>query len=187
METGVTERWAPIPGYEGLYEASDMGRIRSLDRVLRTARGWDRKFPSVVLKGAMDRGYVRVALSDRNRNSRHFWVHRLILLSFVGPCPDGMETLHGEGGPSDNRLVNLRWGTSAENNQDILRHGNNLNANKRQCKRGHALKGFNLILRSDGGRECRSCRDEHGFAHRERRPFVDANSHALYEKHRLRS
>lgn len=49
-------------------------------------------------------------------------VHRLVLESFVGPCPPGRECLHGDGVPTNNALANLRWGTRTENQLDIGRH-----------------------------------------------------------------
>ena len=67
-------------------------------------------------------GYPRVNLS-RDGAPRQFLVHRLVLEAFVGPAAAGLETLHGNGVRSDCRLSNLRWGTSAENKADTVRHG----------------------------------------------------------------
>lgn len=50
-------------------------------------------------------------------------VHRLLLLTFLGACPSGMECRHLNGRPDDNRLENLRWGSPAENSRDAVRHG----------------------------------------------------------------
>lgn len=52
-----------------------------------------------------------------------FLVHRLVLLAFVGPCPEGCDGLHGPGGHTDNRLVNLYWGTPIQNMMDKYRDG----------------------------------------------------------------
>jgi len=54
---------------------------------------------------------------------RRYFVHRLVLLAFVGPCPAGMEARHLDGDPTNNRLPNLCWGTPKENKQDSQRHG----------------------------------------------------------------
>jgi hypothetical protein len=51
------------------------------------------------------------------------WVHRLVLEAFVGPCPEGLETRHLDGNPSNNRLENLVWDTHANNMADGIRHG----------------------------------------------------------------
>lgn len=66
-------------------------------------------------------GYVRVSLM---RNGRHVvLVHRLVLETYIGPCPDGMEACHSNGDRSDNRLSNLRWDTSVANEFDKIAHG----------------------------------------------------------------
>lgn len=59
-------------------------------------------------------GYEYVQLGAKPKGLR-ISVHRLVLLTFKGPCPEGMECCHGKGGPRDNRLENLRWGTHLEN------------------------------------------------------------------------
>lgn len=50
-------------------------------------------------------------------------IHRLVLETFIGPCPDGMECCHNNGDPVDNRLGNLRWDTHFNNVQDSIKHG----------------------------------------------------------------
>ncbi|MCG7348905.1 NUMOD4 motif-containing HNH endonuclease [Sphingomonas sp. ACRSK] len=115
----TSERWLPIAGYEGLYEVSDLGRVRSLDR--RDSRG--NQLAGTIRKlGVMKGGHLNVTLCKGGKQ-RTFYVHRLVLETFVGACPEGMEGLHGDGVPSNNRLANLRWGTSLENSADAERHG----------------------------------------------------------------
>jgi hypothetical protein len=70
---------------------------------------------------ANPRGQLRVVLR-RNNAAHDFIIGRLMLMSFVGPCPDGMECLHYDDNPANNRLSNLRWGTQKENGQDALRN-----------------------------------------------------------------
>lgn len=109
------ERWQPIPGFEGHYDVSDMGRVRSHSRL---SQGRD-------LRQHITAGYHRVSLCawDLGRQKKAHLVHRLVLTAFVGPCPEGMEALHINGNSSDNRLCNLRWGTRAENVADQVAHG----------------------------------------------------------------
>jgi hypothetical protein len=102
----MTEQWKTVPGYEGLYEVSDGGRVRSLllDRLLSIT--------------AHRSGHCSVRLSRK-----HFYVHALVLTVFVGPRPvrdDGLRTecRHLDGNPSNNALANLRWGTVKENRAD---------------------------------------------------------------------
>lgn len=68
------------------------------------------------------RGYARVALY-LDGVSKTYQVHRLVLETFIGPCPEGMECLHIDGNPENNDISNLRWGTHYENVQDAKRHG----------------------------------------------------------------
>lgn len=84
-------------------------------------------------------------------------MHRLVLLAFVGPCPDGMEACHANDIPTDNRLANLRWGTHADNMRDRIENGGNPFVNQTHCKRGHEFSDENTRLGSNGERNCRAC------------------------------
>jgi len=74
------------------------------------------------LAGDIVSGYRRVVLYA-DGSKRRWFVHRLVLEVFVGPCPEGMEACHGTGIKLDNSTSNLRWDTSTENNLDRIRHG----------------------------------------------------------------
>lgn len=130
------EEWRDIPGYEGYYQASDAGRVRSLHRAFArdpndlkekaaldahaaTAPRLQKKILSLVVGYA---GRLNVVLCKHSK-TRKFQVHRLVLLAFVGPCPEGMECRHLDGDHTNNRLSNLCWGTREENAQDRIRHG----------------------------------------------------------------
>jgi len=123
------ERWKPVVGYEGLYEVSDQGRVRSLDRWYdrpasrRKPKPWRRCYPGQMISVAPNgAGYPRVNL-HRNRKREEKLVHWLVLEAFVGPCPAGEEGLHGNDIKTDNRLSNLRWGTRSDNVKDAIRNG----------------------------------------------------------------
>lgn len=117
------EEWRDIPGYEGLYQASTWGNIRSLIRLLPSAVAEGiRKHKQVLRPSTGHAGRLFVALC-KDGIPRRFAVHRLVLLTFEGPCPEGMESLHGDGNHLDNRPANLRWGTRLENREDQRRHG----------------------------------------------------------------
>lgn len=118
----IIEEWRPIAGYEGVYEVSDQGRVRSLDRLVRANSGWRstgiRYFtPS---SSGKNRKYKKVLLRNPKKQ---YLVHRLVLEAFVGPRPDNCEARHLDGDPSNNRLDNLAWGTKAENEADKIKHG----------------------------------------------------------------
>lgn len=119
------EVWKDIPGYEGKYQASTEGKIRSLDREITQIGRWGKPFTRK-LKGQILRpgryaksGHVSVVLG-RGTNGRP--VHQLVLLTFIGPAPEGMEVLHKDGNPLNNKLNNLKYGTRLENIMDNYRH-----------------------------------------------------------------
>lgn len=114
------EVWKDIPGYEGRYQASSFGRIKSLPN--RTRKSELILKPSLHVRG----GYPVVNLTSRGINGwkqRLHPVHELVLVSFHGERPDGCEGCHGDGDPTNNRAANLRWGTPGENQQDRVIHG----------------------------------------------------------------
>lgn len=119
------ERWLPIPGWEGFYEASDLGHVRSLTRTYTVSSGKERTFLGRVLKLKIKKAHVQVELSKHTRK-RAYTVHLLVLMAFVGPRPVGMECRHLNGDFRDNRLENLAWGTRQENADDKKRHGTDL-------------------------------------------------------------
>ena len=110
------EEWKPVQleGYEKYYEISSFGSVRSLRRD-RLLKPWK----------AARMQYWAVALHGDGISTKQY-IHRLVLLTFVGPCPEGMESCHGEKGKDVNRLDNLRWGTRLSNAHDIDLHGNRL-------------------------------------------------------------
>lgn len=149
----MPERWLPIPGREGRYDVSDMGRVRSL--LGREPR---------ILKACIDRkGYAQVNLSGGDRSLAPVpRVHGLVLLAFVGVRPDGMECRHVDGDSMNNRLSNLAYGTHSENELDRVAHGTHHNARKTHCGNGHLFTKDNTFTRKNGGRGCRECdRERH--------------------------
>lgn len=108
----MDEKWLPVKGWEGLYEVSNFGRVRSLPR--QTARGM--RGGNLLVQYIRKDGYPEVYLYERGRKRRRTArVHHLVLEAFVGPCPKGEEARHGPGGKLDARLANLCWGTRAKN------------------------------------------------------------------------
>ena len=159
-----TEAWQPIPDYDGFYEASSIGRIRSVARevtALREGKPVTWRLKSRIIKPRMQNGYPTVTLSKDGIHD-HWRVHRLMLVAFVGPCPEGMEGLHANDIRTDNRLENLRWGTRSDNMQDALRNGTHPTGSKTHCKRGHEFTPENTGRQSKGGRFCRQCARDYG-------------------------
>lgn len=148
-----TEAWRPVVGYEGLYEVSDHGRVRSIPRV--DSRGRRIRGGILALTRAPS-GHVGVKLSRGGVYERGK-VHRMVLTAFIGPAPEGHEALHGDGDPANNRLENLRWGTRSENIRDSVRHGTHFWAKKTHCPQGHPYSPTNTHMTSDGRRMCKEC------------------------------
>lgn len=111
------EEWRDAPGYEGLYQVSDHGRVRAL--VKRNTKHREFLKPTV-----RSDGYLIVGLFDRDGVHKNFLVHRLVLTAFRGPN-DGLQAAHLNGQRSDNRLGNLVWATVAENHAHKRLHGTN--------------------------------------------------------------
>jgi hypothetical protein len=76
----------------------------------------------IFLKSVLNKGYSFVKLW-KNKKPYLKFIHRLLLETFIGPCPNDMEGCHNNGNPSDNRLENLRWGTRSDNIKDAIKHG----------------------------------------------------------------
>ena len=154
----MSERWLPVVGYEGLYEVSDQGSVRSLDRVIRRkdGRGEYLKRGRVLSATPNTSGHLQVILCGHG-HQRMYQVHRTVLAAFAGPCPDGMQGLHYDDDPSNNRLENLRWGTPGDNLRDAVRNGKHHLAAATHCKWGHEFDSANTVYRRTGGRACRKC------------------------------
>jgi len=119
----VQEVWQPVQGYEGLYEVSDQGQVRSLDRAIKNSKGTYRLKGKLLRprKGSGD--YMLVTLYDVTRRA-HKRVHVLVLETFKGDRPSPRhDACHNNGDPSDNALRNLRWDTRKENHRDLVKHG----------------------------------------------------------------
>jgi|SRR5712664_341592 len=157
----MEEMWLPVPGWEGLYEVSNFGNIRSLPREAMTGRAGIKLRQGRVLKpGTYKDGHKHVTLS-RNGNTKCYQVHKLVLLAFVGPCPEGLQVRHLNGIPDDNHLENLVYGTPKENMKDRdEEHGKNHNLNKTHCPQEHEYDEENTyVVPTTGVRQCKACRD----------------------------
>lgn len=157
------ERWLPIAGYEGRYEVSDHGRVRSLDRWTHHKNG-TRQFIRGVMMALSphhpDTPYPKVGLCKSGKQTSAA-VHRLVLEAFVGPCPPGMEACHKDGDHTNSSLDNLRWDTHRENWRDSVRHGTAFTQSRiERCIRGHLMDEENTYVQVCKGRTkhvCRAC------------------------------
>lgn len=155
------EKWLIAPGMLGNYEVSDMGRIKRITRGHGTQPG------RILTPGDHGKyGHKFVTRLGESGKMEKFYVHRLVMLAFVGPPPEGRNQVrHIDGNASNNLLENLAWSTAAENMADVIAMGRNANANKTHCPKGHHYSGDNLAFGKRGNRTtveriCITCRDE---------------------------
>ena len=126
----MLETWKAIVGFDG-YEVSDLGRVRSLDRIVQGPKKKVTMHGRVLRQHRDSDGYQRVILI---RDGKRHWlsVHRAVLNAFVGPQPD-LVCRHRDRTPANNILSNLRWGTQTENQHDRIAHGTSNHGEKNGC------------------------------------------------------
>lgn len=179
--------WLDIPGYDGQYQITSTGRVRSRDKRARCAHGGTRVFPGRELS-VMQRpdGYKFVKLTGKDGVSSTQYLHRLLLLTFCGEPQEGYYGCHNDGNPENNSLSNLRWDSPTGNSHDTLRHGTHNNASKDKCRRGHFLSGENLERwdLKKGRRKCKACHLGSAFIRSRGLPIEDMQrvSDSYYEK-----
>jgi len=132
------EIWKDIPGYEGLYQASNYGQIKRLI-------GW-KCWKERILKQHNTREHKWLSLCKNNIHKKYY-VHRLILSTFICPCPEGMEGCHNDGNPSNNFVGNLRWDTHKNNEKDKIKHGTMLCGSKMKQSKLNEQDVINIINR----------------------------------------
>lgn len=119
------EVWRPIPLTRNTYEASSLGRIRSVTRLIRGRGRWGeflRPRTGRVLRQQLKRnGYCHVAVGLGSGHTTTFRVHKLIADAFHGPCPDGFEINHKDGNRANNRPDNLEYVTRSDNHRHAYR------------------------------------------------------------------
>lgn len=155
------ETWRSIPEYEGFYEASSSGRIRSVDRIDSNGH----RLRGRVLKQQLHHSgkliYRHVCLSREGKVILRL-VHDLVASAFTGrPRAEGEQTRHRNHNPSDNRAANLVFGTPSENQQDSVRDGRHWPSTKTHCPKNHPYDDTNTLLYHHYGyrhRICRACR-----------------------------
>ena len=120
----MMEKWKDCIGWEGLYQVSNYGSVKSCERKKMGSMGV-RSYGGVTLKpfyGGRGRGYKTVSMTDGGRRI-HARVHVLVLKAFRGMPPKGHESCHNDGNIDNNNLDNLRWDTRKNNHADKKKHG----------------------------------------------------------------
>ena len=105
----MKEEWRDIKGYEGIYQVSNLGRVKGLDRIVNT---WNAYKPlgEKLLKPILRNGYMYVSLQGKC-----FGVHRLVAQAFIPNLENKPQVNHKNENKQDNRVTNLEWVTAKEN------------------------------------------------------------------------
>lgn len=143
--------WKDIPGWEGLYQVTRTGQVRSVPRYKVIGR---------VLKPWVNvhSGYLQVTLRNRDRIERRT-VHSLVALAFIGPA-HGREVRHKNAIRTDCKLSNLMYGTTQDNARDRVRDGHDHNKIKTHCPHGHEYTSENTVWHGPEKRwrRCLTCK-----------------------------
>lgn len=138
------EIWKDVVGFEGYYQVSNLGRIKSLFRMVRTNHAGSlqpvkekikkQTLAFTVNHGKKRKGYLQVCLSANGINT-YCLVHRIVLIAFSKNIPENCEVCHIDGDSHNNRIDNLRWGTHKENMQDAVLSGTSKRmGSKKKCE-----------------------------------------------------
>lgn len=98
------EIWKPAFGYEGIYEVSSLGRVKSKKRILK--------------QGVNHKGYPYINLQDKNGIWKQYETHRIIALTFIPNPQNKLQVDHIDGDKTNNKAINLRWTTPKENSNN---------------------------------------------------------------------
>lgn len=139
----MEEIWKDIPGYEGLYQASNLGRIRSLDRI-RPDKNYKQK-GRIMLFHKNHAGYYQLRLS-KNGKAKTLRVNRLIALTFIPNRENKDSVNHINGIRTDNRVENLEWNTMKEQIWHQHKVLNTPYSDMKKCRMNKERK----VIRSDG-------------------------------------
>ena len=111
----MEEIWKDIKGFEGLYQVSNLGRVRGLDRIAVSKRGWSKKVKGEILTPSKHHyGYLQVSLT-KNGKGKSVWIHSLVARAFI-PNPYNLPQVnHKDENKTNNRVENLEWCTCGYN------------------------------------------------------------------------
>lgn len=150
----TNEIWKDIKGYEGVYQVSTTGRVKSLARLIKKEKGtWNLK-ERILVANVDCLGYHRAGFSQRKQR-KYFGIHRLVAEAFI-PNPDNKkEVNHIDGNKSNNHVNNLEWATRSENmkhavDNGLVTHLKKSSDNKKKKiyqfnRRGELIKVFNSL------------------------------------------
>ena len=130
------EYWKDVVGYEGLYQVSNLGRVKSLERTIQRTTNKQKIKERILSQGLSTTGYKKVVLY-KNKNRKNKKVHRLVAEAFIPNTENKRTVNHKNGIKTDNKFSNLEWATYSENMKHA--YSNNLNVNSEYQKQQTSL------------------------------------------------
>ena len=111
----IQEVWKDIKGYEGLYQISNLGRVKTLNRICKIHRKATREIKEIILTTKfLPKGYCFIALYKNNKETK-FYIHRLVATAFIPNIDNKPQVNHKDGNKNNNVVSNLEWVTPSEN------------------------------------------------------------------------
>lgn len=157
------EVWLDIPDYEGFYQASSFGRIKSVDRMILCKDGKNKLIKGTILAPSQTKhGYFALALC-RNGVAQTHTVHKLVSRTFLGLRPSQMQVNHLDGDKLNNAVSNLEYCTPSENTRHAFETG--LNLSKGEANPSAKLKADDIksiTARASNGESLRSIASSYG-------------------------
>ena len=121
----MQEIWKDIKGYEGLYQVSNLGRIKSLDKKTKNKNGEFIKKGKILKQSENSKGYLRIQLTSNKGQRKRMFVHRLVAQHFVKKEEGKNIVNHLDCNPKNNCYNNLEWTTLKGNSQYMTKLGRN--------------------------------------------------------------
>ncbi len=160
----MTEQWKPVVGYEGFYEVSSVGRVRSVYRRVPFSKGF-RSVPSKILTPANSNGYLVVTLNASAINKRQLEaIHRMVAAAFICPKPSSAHQVnHIDGNKHNNCADNLEWTTPLQNIRHNVRRGTAPKGDTHGSRKLSSSDAENIRSRAKSGESGASLAREFGI------------------------
>ena len=141
----MKEIWKDIKEYEGLYQVSNLGRVKSLKRIEKFYHNNNDK---ILIQSKCSNGYLKIVLSKNNLH-KNYMTHRLVAKTFL-PNPENKRTVnHKDGNKQNNCVDNLEWATYSENIQHAYNLGLNYGSDKLKGRAGKLSKMSKSVYQID--------------------------------------
>jgi len=168
MKIIFMEIWKSVNGYEKLYQVSNMGRVKALEKILKNGRGYATRKEKILTPVKKENDYLFVVLSNESKIKKCLYIHRLVASAFIKNPENKPQVNHISGIKSDNTIGNLEWVTESENLYHSFKLGTHkptrgtISANaKLDDKKVYEIKERYSL----GGVSFRKLADEYGVHH----------------------